>query len=223
MADQKAEHWDRRYQGSAPEELTWFEADPALSRGLISARARAAGAGADATIFEIGGGAARLPEALLDEGFTDLTVLDISAEALARSRAQLGPEQADRVSWVVGDVTAWRPKRSCDIWHDRAVFHFLTERADRARYLANLTHALRPGGSAIIMTFADDGPEKCSGLPVARYSPATLAAEFDSLAPGMLIPVEEGRFVHETPSGGQQRFQFSVFQRAGMREENARA
>jgi SAM-dependent methyltransferase len=211
MTDDRTAHWDNRYAGSEPENLSWFEDAPSLSLRLIGQAA-----GAEASVIDMGGGASRLPDALIEAGYKDITVLDLSAAALARSSARLG-DRAAAVDWQVADVTRWQPARHYDLWHDRAVFHFLTDAGDRAAYARALNSALAPGGTAIIMTFADDGPEKCSGLPVQRYAPEELVAEIDRLPPGLFEVKETGRFAHMTPGGAEQRFQYVVFhKRASM-------
>jgi SAM-dependent methyltransferase len=210
MTDDRTTHWDNRYRESEPQSLSWFEAAPALSLRLIGQAA-----GPEASVIDMGGGASRMPDALLEAGYKDITVLDLSAEALALSRARLG-ERAAAVDWQVADVTHWQPARRYDLWHDRAVFHFLTDAGDRAAYARALGSALAPGGTAILMSFADDGPEKCSGLPVRRYAPEDLVAEIERLLPGLFEVKETGRFAHMTPGGAEQRFQYTVFQkRAG--------
>jgi SAM-dependent methyltransferase len=162
------------------------------------------------SVVDIGGGASRLPDALLDEGYEDVTVLDVSGAALAASRKRLG-SRAKNVTWIVSDVTTWDPTRSFDVWHDRAVLHFLTDDADRRAYVQRLQRALRSGGTAIIGTFALDGPEKCSGLPVVRYDSSKLA----ELLGTSFTCVDSKRHEHATPWGSTQRFQFSVFRRSG--------
>jgi SAM-dependent methyltransferase len=160
--------------------------------------------------LDIGGGDSRLVDALLAKGVGCVCVLDIAGEAITRAQARLGPE-SQRVFWIVADVTGEWAARPVDIWHDRAVFHFLTDSADREAYLGQLRRHLRPGGSAIIATFGPDGPEKCSGLPVARYSPLTLQS---TLGPDFTL----ADFVihdHVTPWGKTQQFQYSRFQRVG--------
>ena len=161
-----------------------------------------------------GGRSNRIPgefgsvDCLIDRGFEDVTVLDLSGAALDAAKARLGG-RADQVHWVVADATIWEPARTYDIWHDRAAFHFLTESSDRAAYVARLKRGLKAGGHAIIATFAMDGPEKCSGLPVARYDGASLGR---TLGP-MFQLVHTVRHEHATPWGSQQVFQFSVFRR----------
>lgn len=207
MNTDRKTHWEARYAGSAPDRLSWFEETPDRSLSLIREAV-----GPEAAVIDVGGGASRLPDALLSAGFRDVTVMDLSAEALAQSRARLG-DRADEVAWIAGDVTAWTPPRRYDLWHDRAVFHFLTDAEDRAAYVRTLCAALAPGGTAILMTFAEDGPESCSGLPVQRWSPEALAEEMQRLAPGALEAAGQGRFTHVTPAGGEQRFQVSLFRR----------
>jgi ubiquinone/menaquinone biosynthesis C-methylase UbiE len=167
-----------------------------------------AGAGPDTAIIDIGGGASRLVDRLLDRDFRAVTVLDLSEAALRAAAARLG-DRAAQASWLAADATLWQPTQAYDIWHDRAAFHFLTEQADRAAYLTRLKQALKVGGHAIIATFALDGPERCSGLPVVRYDAESLCqelgAEFDL--------VDARREVHTTPWGSVQSFQFSVFRR----------
>lgn len=201
------EHWNRVYRERDEEELTWFEAVPAPSLGLLRQHLEKG-----EPFIDVGGGASRLVDALLDEGFGPLAVLDLSAEALARSRARLGSRAAD-VDWIEADITRWTPARSHALWHDRAVFHFLTDERDRARYARTLAKALRPGGVALIATFAEDGPERCSGLPVVRYGPEALHAEIERHAPGRFALLHSLRHVHLTPKGTSQNFQYAVLER----------
>lgn len=200
------EHWDKVYASKGEDQVSWFQETPAVSLELIART----GVAPDAAIIDVGGGASRLVDALLARGFTDLTVLDLSAAALAASRLRLG-EQAGRVVWVAADACAWTPTRAYDLWHDRAAFHFLTNPADQAAYVARLRRALRPGGYVIIGTFAPDGPEKCSGLPVMRHDAESLGRV---LGADFALVAHERR-EHQTPGGAIQRFQFSVFRRAG--------
>jgi len=197
-------HWQTVYTTKGENEVSWFQDNPALSLELIDLVRPAH----DAAIVDIGGGASRLVDSLLARGFERLTVLDISQAALDVARARLG-DRASRVQWVAADVTKWRPAQTFDIWHDRAAFHFLVDAADRAAYVARLKQAVRPGGHAIIGTFAIDGPEKCSGLPVNRYDAARLAAE---LGTGF-APIHARRHDHTTPWHSEQHFQFCVFRR----------
>lgn len=201
------EHWDDIYGARSEDALTWFEATPAVSLDLVRGHLQPG-----EPFIDIGAGASRLVDALLEAGLGPLTVLDLSAAALAVSRQRLGP-RADDVKWLAADITTWQPERDYAVWHDRAVFHFLTGAEDRAGYARALAQALRPGGIAIIATFADDGPEMCSGLPVVRYAPEDLAQEFDRLLPGQFEILEARRHLHITPKGNRQSFQYSVFQK----------
>lgn len=197
-------HWENIYRTKGERDVSWFEESPAISIDLI----HAADAKADASIIDIGGGTSRLVDALLDEGFEAVTVLDLSNEALATSKRRLGARSA-KVQWVVADVTTWEPSQTYDVWHDRATFHFLTDASDRAAYAARVSKAVRPGGHLIIGTFALDGPERCSGLPIVRHDAASLG---QILGPSFEL-VESRNHVHTTPTGSIQRFQFSHFRR----------
>ncbi len=192
-------HWQEVYRTKAESEVSWYQEHPDSSLELIAR----AGAGQAAPIIDVGGGASRLADHLLDLGFTRLTVLDIAETALAKARSRLG-ERAGLISWVAADVTRWTPTARFDLWHDRAVFHFLLDAGDRRAYADTLAAALGAGAQAIIGTFATDGPERCSGLPVRRYEAAALAAEF---APRfrLLDTLDEE---HRTPGGKIQKFQF---------------
>ncbi|HEY6254253.1 MAG TPA: class I SAM-dependent methyltransferase [Xanthobacteraceae bacterium] len=199
----RSTHWENVYRTKGEHEVSWFQQTPAVSLALIRSVATP-----HSVIVDIGGGASRLVDALVGEGHAAVSVLDLSESALAAAKARLGPAAA-RVTWIVGDVTRWKPTRSYDLWHDRAAFHFLTDAADRAAYVACLSQALRPGGHAIIATFALDGPERCSGLPVVRYDATSLGQVLgDAFA-----LIETRRHDHQTPMGSTQRFQFSLFRR----------
>jgi SAM-dependent methyltransferase len=200
-SDLKA-HWDSAYRTKGEHGVSWFEESPAVSLDLI----HAAGVSAEASIIDIGGGASRLVDALLDEGFKAVSVLDLSGEALEKSKARLGARGA-KVRWVVADVTTWEPSQTYDVWHDRATFHFLTDERDRAAYGERVLRAVRPGGHVIIGTFALDGPERCSGLRVMRHDAASLARTLGS----SFRLVESRDHSHQTPMGMTQRFQFSRF------------
>ena len=205
----KQEHWDDVYSARSEDELTWFEATPSISLELAGFYLRPGDA-----LIDIGAGVSRFVDALLDKGFSPLTVLDLSGSALEVSKQRLG-DRGDGVDWIEADVTTWRPDRDYAVWHDRAVFHFLTDAEARASYTQAMSQALRPDGVAIIATFADDGPEKCSGLPVVRYAPDELEQELNRLVPGQFEMISSQRHMHITPKGNQQSFQYSVFRKKG--------
>jgi len=197
-------HWENVYATKGERDVSWFQESPAISLDLI----HATGVKADASIIDIGAGASRLVDALLDEGFEAVTVLDLSEKALARSKARLGARSA-KVKWIAADVTAWQPAQAYDLWHDRAAFHFLTDADDRAAYAECVLRAVSPGGHVIIGTFALDGPERCSGLPIVRYDGPSLGRV---LGPSFEL-IESRSHAHHTPSGSIQRFQFSRLRR----------
>lgn len=201
---ERKQHWESVYTTRQAEAVSWFQSRPELSLRLI---ASAAG-GRPCSLIDVGGGASRLVDCLLDRGFSDLAVLDISATALQVAQQRLGPAAA-AVEWICADVTRYRPGRRYAIWHDRAAFHFLVEPAERRAYIETLSLALEPGGQAIIAAFALDGPSRCSGLDVVRYDAATLATE---LGEGFRLEESCGEN-HETPSGKHQRFSYFRFRR----------
>jgi len=197
-------HWENVYTTKNEKEVSWFEESPTISLDLI----RSTGAGLDAPIIDIGGGTSRLVDALVDDGFEAVTVLDLSKTALACAKARLGTRGA-KVRWIVEDVTTWEPSETYEVWHDRAAFHFLTEPKDRAAYAERVARAVRPGGHVIIGTFAADGPQRCSGLPVVRHDAASLG----EILGGAFELMESRRHAHQTPMGATQRFQFSRYRR----------
>lgn len=197
-------HWQDVYGSKATTAVSWYQETPAPSLDLL----RLAGATPATGIIDVGGGASILADALLALGYGDLSVLDISQAALEAAQARLGAG-AGKVDWIVADVTQWHPARSYDIWHDRAAFHFLVEEESRVAYVERLHSALRVGGHAIIGTFAPDGPEKCSGLPVQRHDARSLAA---ALGAGFRL-VDSRRHDHATPWGATQHFHFGTFRR----------
>lgn len=203
-ADARREHWETVYREKEEDAVSWFQERPRTSLELIARTGR----DRSARIVDVGGGASRLVDSLLDAGYTDLTVVDVASAALARAKERLAA-RAERVAWEACDLRAWRPETPFDIWHDRAVFHFMVSPEDRSAYLETMRHALKRGGHAIIATFAADGPEKCSGLSIERYEPDALAAR---LGPEFRL-VESLHEAHATPGGKIQAFQYSRFQR----------
>ena len=201
----RAAHWQTVYESKGEREVSWFQESPSPSLELIAL----ADAEPASPIVDIGGGASRLVDALLTAGYADLTVLDLSDAALAASRARLGAA-GDGVDWIVADVTTWQPTRNYDIWHDRAAFHFLNAPEEQAAYVACVRRAVQIGGHVIIGTFAPDGPERCSGLPIVRHDADTLA----TILGGDFVLIDTRRHDHVTPWGAVQRFQFSTFRRA---------
>ncbi len=201
--DRKA-HWDGVYRTKAERDVSWFEALPATSIEILEA----AGLARDTCVLDVGGGDSRLIDHLADRGMDCLAVLDVSGAALQRAQARLGPA-AGLPTWIEADVTGEWSLKPMDIWHDRAVFHFLTAREDQAGYVARMLAVLKPDGAAVIATFAPEGPETCSGLPVARYSPESLA---EALGDSFAL-VESRRHLHLTPTGRTQAFQYSRFAR----------
>lgn len=195
---QSKEHWEQVYETKAETEVSWFQPHAELSLKLI----RAANASNDVSIIDVGGGASTLVDDLLAAGSRKLTVLDLSAAALAKARQRLG-ERAAAVTWIEGNILdAPLPAQAYDVWHDRAVFHFLTDEAERHAYVAAVLHAVKPGGLVIVATFAEDGPTKCSCLPVMRYAASELHAQFG--APFQMLGHEKES--HHTPGGNEQKF-----------------
>ena len=197
-------HWENVYATKGEREVSWFQDNPAPSLDLIAIT----GIPADAAIIDIGGGASRLVDALVARRSGRITVLDISAAALDAAKKRLG-ERAAKVTFEIADVTKWQPSQRYDLWHDRAAFHFLTDDADQAAYVERLKKAVKPEGYVIIATFAPDGPERCSGLPIVRHDVASLSA----ILGGEFNVIDARRHDHTTPSGAVQRFQFSTFRR----------
>lgn len=205
--EDRKSHWDNVYTRKAPDEVTWFQPSLAISLELIDGL----GLPPSASIIDVGGGASTLVDDLLERGFSDLTVLDLSSKALDASRARLGKD-ADAVTWIEADVTTIElPEARYDLWHDRAVFHFLTDEAARQKYVALAERAIKPGGHIIVATFGLEGPEKCSGLDVVRYDPDGLHAEFG--AP--FTKLGEREEAHKTPWGGEQEFIYCYCRRRG--------
>jgi SAM-dependent methyltransferase len=204
IATDRKSHWETVYSTTAETGVSWYQAEPRLSLELIGTVAPAQGG----RIIDVGGGASVLVDRLLDLHFEEIAVLDISEVALGKARARLG-ERAERVRWVVADLTETPELGTFDVWHDRAVFHFLTDPDDRRSYVELARQTVREGGHVVIATFADDGPKRCSDLDVCRYKARSLASE---LGEGFSL-VREARETHTTPWGSSQAFFYGVFRR----------
>lgn len=198
-------HWDTVYRTKSTQAVSWFQKESAMSLALMDR----AGWTPAWHVLDVGGGASALVDQCLARGAHEVSVLDISAVALDVARARLGP-RADAVHWLVGDITqVVLPEAVYDVWHDRAVFHFLTEAAQRQAYVAQARRAIKPGGHLLIATFASDGPTQCSDLPVVRYESEQLT---HVMGPGFALKATE-RETHLTPMGREQRFVYALFER----------
>lgn len=199
------EHWNRIYASTPDERLSWFESAPQLSLRLIQRE----GLPPDARILDVGAGTSRLPEMLADAGYRSVTILDVSGEALRRSRERIG-EHAACFHWIEADVLSWTAQERFHLWHDRATFHFLVAPGDRARYVRNASASLHTGGILLLITFAPEGPPSCSGLSVHRCDAETIAAIF---SPSFTL-LDSFTHTHRTPSGEPQLFQVCRLRRA---------
>jgi hypothetical protein len=202
-AKSTAFHWDDTY-AAGETTRSWFQEYPGMSLTMFDA----AGITAGASVIDVGGGASPLAGALLERGFRDVTVLDVSAAGMAYARQRLGA-RAEQVRWLVADVRTWEPRRRYRVWHDRAVFHFLVSAEDREQYLDRLASATEPDAVAVFGLFAMDGPEQCSGLPVARYSTTDLA---DQLGEQWML-VSQDREEHRTPADAIQPFTWAALRK----------
>lgn len=203
---ERRNHWERIYADKGPRDVSWFQVEATLSRTLIAGAVRDSGA----VILDVGGGASPLAAELGAHGYRRLVVLDLSAKALLGAR-RAGGVVPDPVLRVVGDGLAVPlGVGAVGLWHDRAVFHFLIDAGSRAGYLAEVRRTVGPGGFVLVATFAEDGPERCSGLPVVRYSARELA---DTFGAGFEL-LESRREVHRTPSGAAQPFTYGLFRRS---------
>lgn len=200
----RTEHWNRIYGTKRETEVSWYQPKPELSLALV----REYVPDKAASIIDVGGGASSLTAELLRAGYLDLTALDISAEALDHAKANLGAE-ATNVEWIVADITEWRPARQWQVWHDRAVFHFLTDTSAQEAYIAALKAATVQAAIVIISGFAPDGPQQCSGLPVVRYDAPSLSKRIGA----NFKLIEEKREAHDTPGGSVQRFYYAVLRK----------
>ncbi len=201
---QRVAHWEKVHHEKAPASVSWFQEAPTVSLDLIDALHLPH----NASIIDIGAGISRLVDHLLVKRFETVTLVDISARALEVTKSRLGP-QGVGVKWLIGDVLTTDLGGPYDLWHDRAVFHFLTDSDDRVHYRTQLARSTRVGSYVCIATFAEDGPEKCSGLPVQRYSLNQLASVF---APSLQLVASEHE-AHRTPGGATQQFVYAMFQR----------
>jgi SAM-dependent methyltransferase len=203
---QSKDHWEKVYTSKASDAVSWFQPHADRSLNLILGT----GVNRTAAIIDVGGGASTLVDDLLENGYTNLSVLDLSAAALETARNRLGAK-ADKVRWIEADVTrANLPANYFDVWHDRAVFHFLTTPEERAAYVRAVFDSVKPGGHVIVSTFADDGPDQCSGLPVMRYSADGLHDEFGE----SFELLRHEKEAHHTPSGTVQQFVYCYCRRA---------
>lgn len=203
MTTDTGQHWEAIWAGRRPDELSWFQARPERSVELITSLAPP-----PASVIDVGSGASTLVDELLDRGYRDVTVLDVAQHALDRSRARLGG-RVDAVRWIRADVTELDVDRTFDVWHDRAVLHFLVDPEARGAYLSVLERAVAPGGVVVLATFGPEGPTTCSGLPVRRYGKDTMT---DTLGP-LFTPVSYREEPHRTPSGAEQQFAYGVYRR----------
>jgi len=191
-------HWEHIYESKAPTQVSWYQEHAQFSLQYI----QNTGIRKTGHIIDVGGGTSTLVDDLIGDGFQHISVLDVSGAALRLTQQRLGA-QANHVKWIEADITqADLPHQAYDLWHDRAVFHFLTQAEDRQRYVEVVRHAVRTGGHVIVATFAPDGPERCSGLEVVRYSPGSLHSEFGD---GFDV-VDSTRETHQTPFGTEQKF-----------------
>ncbi|MDH3949155.1 MAG: class I SAM-dependent methyltransferase [Gammaproteobacteria bacterium] len=195
-------HWEDIYLNKPPLEVSWYQKEPAISLQLISNT----GISTDAAIIDIGGGASTLVDRLNGRGYKHLAVLDISGNALAYAKKRFA-SAADKIEWFEADITTFQSPHQFDLWHDRAVFHFLTEANDRKHYIKTLKQTLKPGGHLIMAAFAIGGPTKCSGLDIVQYDANKLLAELGS---GFTL-VEENSEIHVTPTNKEQQFAYFRF------------
>jgi len=205
---QSKAHWEQVYSSKNPDEVSWFQHHAELSLKIIHDH----GVPVDGSIIDVGGGASTLVDDLIEIGYSAITVLDLSFAAMEKAKMRLGAKGSS-VSWLEADVLdVDLPINGYDVWHDRAVFHFLTSESERHRYVKQVLSAVKPGGLVIVATFAEDGPDKCSGLPVMRYSTSALHSEFGE--PFELLGSEPE--VHFTPAGNEQKFVYCFCRRSGQ-------
>jgi 2-polyprenyl-3-methyl-5-hydroxy-6-metoxy-1,4-benzoquinol methylase len=210
MIFKRKNHWEEVYAKKMPTEVSWYQTEPTISLEFIAS----IGLDRASKIIDVGGGASVLVDRLIDQGFQNLTILDISQRSYNYATERLG-KLAERVCWIEADVTEFDPPQKYDLWHDRAVFHFLTDTQERKKYVQNMNKALNPGGHVIISTFAIDGPPKCSGLNVERYSPEKLKSEFGNTFE-LIKSIDEA---HLTPGNIYQKFIYCYFKKLNEYEE----
>ena len=203
MNSARSDHWEQVYSNKEPTRLSWYQAKPEISLRLIAQT----GVQSDDPILDAGGGASTLVDSLQEQGFCDITVLDISASALELAKVRMG-DRAEAVHWVMADVTTFSPTRRYALWHDRAVFHFLVEPLDRQCCINTVLATLRPGGHLLLSTFGPDGPLRCSGLEICRYSIEQLQEIFDKHFELKHHELQD----HVTPAGASQQFIYSWWQ-----------
>ena len=202
--ESKKKHWETIYNTKKLQEVAWYQPVPETSLNFIKATHLAK----DSNIIDIGGGDSFLADNLLSQGYTNISVLDISENAIKRAKERLG-EKADEVTWIVSDITTFKPSISYDVWHDRAAFHFLTSPEDIQKYLVTMQTAIKPNGFLILGTFSDKGPTKCSGIEIKQYS----IEELKAAIPDAFKFIEGKNIDHSTPSGSLQNFTFCKFQK----------
>ncbi len=209
MTDATARHWDDVYSRKAVDDMSWYQPRAGTSMRLLTAAVEAVASAGEApgAAVDVGAGVSTLASELLAAGWSPVTVVDVSAAAIERARVKLGAG-AD-VRFVVSDILEWQPDETFDAWHDRALFHFLVQPEDQTRYVDSAARSLRPGGLLVIGTFGPGGPDQCSGLPVMRHDPTSLAALFDSHFELLTSEIE----VHLTPWGAEQQFTWATLRR----------
>ena len=200
----RKEHWENIYANKKMNEVSWFQQEPTISLALIQKNTQSK----DDAIIDIGGGDGFLVDNLLELGYTNITVLDISANAINKAKERLGIN-ADKVKWIISDITKFIPTEKYEVWHDRAVFHFLTQEKDIESYKILVDENISDNGHFILATFADDGPDKCSGLEVCKYSEKDMENSFSAA----FKVIESFKYKHLTPFGTIQNFTFSVFRK----------
>jgi ubiquinone/menaquinone biosynthesis C-methylase UbiE len=210
MFDRKA-HWEKIYGEKKPHEVSWYQSNPQKSLELIAST----GISKEEPVIDVGGGASLLVDMLLEKGFQNVTVLDISEKALQYAQQRLG-ELEGKVKWLVSDITEFESTEKFGLWHDRAVFHFLTEKIDRDKYFARVKRSLKKGGFLILCAFAKDGPDKCSNLNVRQYDASLVREEFGE---GFDL-LQETSEIHQTPWGKDQKFEYFLLKRKGTEGQN---